>query len=798
MQDTSFAIHPGKKKILKDSSYLCIGSVENFKQENNIFEFVCEQGYVNLQFYRSDIFRVVMNPFGTPDMKSSMAVVKTADSVTVGANDKEETIELETTELTVVLKKSPFRISVYDKNERSLVVEGEKGIGHNNKEVICFKEMQEDDHFYGFGEKSGFLDKRGEKYTMWNSDVYAPHNPETDPLYQSIPYFMTLHKGKAHGVFFDNTFKTVFDLKTKNNSYSFSAEGGQLDYYVLAGPTPKDVLEQYTELTGKMPLPPKWALGYHQSRYSYKSEKEVRELANTFLEKKIPLDAIYLDIHYMDEYRVFTFDSERFPRPKQMVQDLKEQGIRTIPIVDPGVKVDPEYKIYQEGIAQDLFCKYIEGNLFFGDVWPGKSAFPDFTNTEVRQWWGEKHNFYSNLGIEGIWNDMNEPAVFNETKTMDVKVMHDHDGHPKTHREMHNLYGSFMGEATYEGMKKQLDGKRPFLLTRAGYAGVQRYGAVWTGDNRSFWEHLSMTIPMCMNLGLSGVALTGPDVGGFAHDSTGELLARWTQVGAFTPYFRNHNALDTVSQEPWSFGDKYEAIVKKYIELRYKWLPHLYTLFKEASETGLPVMRPLLMEYPEDEHTYNLSDQFLIGENVIVAPILQPDKFHRVVYLPEGTWYDYWNDRTHEGGQHILVEADLETIPLFVKAGTLLPEAELKSSTSVKDEEMTLHVYPQETGESTYTLYDDDGETFDYQEGKILIREIRCQYNGDSIKIEIDDQANGFEPPWKTMRLIVHQSNVKPDIVLNGQHLNSQSIQFDAQSKTATIYWADQETINHR
>lgn len=633
--------------------------------------------------------------------------------------------------------------------------------------------MEPEDHFYGFGEKTGFLDKRGEKMTMWNSDVYAPHNPETDSLYQSIPYFMTLRNGFAHGIFFDNTFKTTFDFRSEETNYSFSAEGGQINYYVLAGPTPKDVLEQYTFLTGRMPIPPKWAIGYHQSRYSYETEQEVRELAKTFIEKGIPLDVIYLDIHYMDGYRVFTFDKERFPNPKQLIKDLKEQGIRIVPIVDPGVKEDPEYYIYQEGIRGDHFCKYIEGNIYFGDVWPGNSAFPDFTSSKVRKWWGEKHRFYSDLGIEGIWNDMNEPAVFNETKTMDVKVMHDNDGDPRTHRELHNIYGLMMGESTYSGMKKQLNGKRPFLLTRAGYSGIQRYAAVWTGDNRSFWEHLQMSIPMVMNLGLSGIPFAGADVGGFAHDSNGELLVRWTQVGAFIPFFRNHSALGFARQEPWSFGEKYEKAIKKYIELRYQWLPHLYSLFAEAHHTGTPVMRPLMMEYPKDENTYNLSDQFMVGDNVIIAPIMQPSVQHRVVYLPEGNWVDYWTEEVFEGGKHHLVKADLNKLPIFIKQGSILVHGSVKRSTAIKDEKLTLHLYYGKSTSSSFKLYEDDGSTFEYEQGNYLRKIFHVKCTKDEISLTISDEGS-YKPEWKEIELIVHGAPENFALIINGQEKSLQ------------------------
>ncbi|PLR78908.1 alpha-glucosidase [Bacillus sp. V3-13] len=768
LEDTSFAIHPGQKKQMENGGFNEIGKVIKFETAPNGATVQTESGDLKIVFYRSDIVRFVLNPFGDTILASSPAVIAEPENVDFSAEDSDEDILLQSAKLAVRIQKNPVRITVSDCDGNVLVREAGKGMGYtNSKEIICFKEMDVADHFYGFGEKTGFLDKRGEKMTMWNTDVYAPHNPETDPLYQSVPYFMTLRNGRAVGIFFDNTFKTTFDFKTEENDYSFGAEGGQIDYYVMCGPEPKNVLEQYTALTGRIPIPPKWAIGYHQSRYSYGSEQEVRELANSFLEKGIPLDAIYLDIHYMDEYRVFTFDRDRFPNPARLVGDLKEKGIRIVPIVDPGVKEDPEYKIYQEGIRGGHFCKYIEGNIYFGDVWPGNSAFPDFTSSKVREWWGEKHHFYTNLGIEGIWNDMNEPAVFNETKTMDLKVIHDNDSDPKTHRELHNLYGLMMGQATYTGLKKQLEGKRPFVLTRAGYSGVQRYAAVWTGDNRSFWEHLQMSLPMVMNLGLSGIAFSGPDVGGFAHDANGELLARWTQVGAFTPYFRNHCAIGFARQEPWSFGEKYEKIIKKYIELRYQWLPHLYSLFAEAHRSGTPVMRPLMLEYPHDANTYHLSDQFMVGDNVIVAPIMQPGTEHRAVYLPEGSWIDYWTGEEWAGGQHHLIKAGLDVLPIFIKKGSLVVQGNRKQSTKIKDEKVTVHLYYGDNTDYSFKLYEDDGISFDYEHGKCLTKEMNVACQNGKVELTITDRGD-FQPEWKTLELVIHGAGENIFVLVNG------------------------------
>lgn len=754
LEDTSFAIHPGKEKRDGAITYTDIGNLVGYEKDAAGYMFNCTNGFVALQVLTDSIVRLTMNPTNKPVLDKSKAVMVRPEPVEIEEINTEQVLTLKTKALVLTLQKEPFRVTVADTHGRVLVNEDGHGMAYReNREVIAFKQMHENDHFYGFGEKSGHLDKRGEKLEMWNTDVYAPHNPETKALYESIPYFMTLRDGKAHGIFFDNTFKTYFDLQSSEEQYSFSAEGGQLDYYVLAGPHPKKVLEQYTYLTGRMPLPPKWSLGYHQSRYSYETEEEVRELAQNFIEKDIPVDVIHLDIHYMNGYRVFTFDKEKFPNPEQLIADLKEMGIRIVPIVDPGVKKDAEYPIYQEGVLEDHFCKYIEGDIYYGEVWPGVSAFPDFTEEKVRKWWGEKHEFYTSMGIEGIWNDMNEPAVFNETKTMDLEVIHRNDGHRATHRELHNVYGLLMGQATYEGMKENLQGKRPFLLTRAGYAGVQRYGSVWTGDNRSFWEHLQMSLPMVMNLGLSGVPFTGPDVGGFAHDTNAELLTRWIQVGAFTPFFRNHSAIGFRYQEPWQFGERHEAIMKKYIQMRYQWMPQLYSLFYQASEQGLPVMRPLLMEYPDDAKTYNLNDQFMLGDNVIFAPILNPSVTDRAVYLPKGDWVEYTTGTTYEGEKAHLVHAELEDLPIFVRKGTALMQTKWTSNQDKETKTLTMKVFASDNENYSFIFYDDDGETFAYENGEYLKMAFDIQSSADKVEINVVSKEGNYQPAYKEIRI---------------------------------------------
>lgn len=774
LEDSSFAIHPGKDTQNESAIYQDIGNLLKYTSIDNGYKFICENGQVITQFYTNSIVRIVMNQYDTPKLSGSKAVIVHPELVEVKKQLYNDLITLETDKIQLQIKKSPFRLTVVDKDGHILIEEGKRGMAYqHNGKVAAFKKMNENDHFYGFGEKTGHLNKQGEKYEMWNTDVYAPHNPETDPLYESIPYFMTLRNGLAHGIFFDNTFRTVFDMKSDSDYYSFEADGGQLDYYVLGGSTPKAVLNQYTYLTGKIPLPPKWALGYHQSRYSYETEAEVRELADNFIKRNIPIDVIHLDIHYKNGYRVFTFDKERFPNPKQLIADLNDMGIRIVPIVNPGVKKDPEYKLYQEGIKGEHFCKYAEGDIYLGEVWPGISAFPDFTNEKTREWWAKNHSFYTNLGIEGIWNDMNEPAVFNETKTMDIEVMHQNDGNPTTHRELHNVYGFLMEKATYDGMKKLLNGRRPFLLTRAGYSGIQRYAAVWTGDNRSFWEHLQMSLPMIMNLGLSGIPFAGPDVGGFAHDTNAELLTRWTQVGTFTPFFRNHSAIGFRHQEPWQFGERYEAIMKKYIQMRYEWLPQLYSLFYQASKQGIPVFRPLLMEYPNDVKTYNLNDQFMIGDNVIVAPILTPSTTDRAVYLPIGEWVEFSSGKIYQGEKVHLIHAELEEMPIFIKRGSAIMLTEWISNLNKTPKTMTMNIYASEDNEKyQFNFYDDDGESFNYEHGEFLYLNMEIESTKEYISIDVLKKAGHFSPEYDEIKINVIGRTKDQHVIINGNQMN--------------------------
>ena len=625
----------------------------------------------------------------------------------------------------------------------------------NNEDFRVEMPLEDNDHIYGLGEKMGVLDKRGRTWQMWNTDE-SNHKPSADPLYQSIPFYLQFSPRRTIGVFLDSTAWSWFDMgDTNRDTAVVEARDDYLDLHLFFAPSPRHAITAYTALTGRMPLPPEWALGYQQCRYSYYPESRVREVAAAFREKSIPCDVIYLDIHYMNGFRVFTWDPNRFPEPEKLLSDLKNQGFRVVTIVDPGVKVDPDYPVYRDGTQIEAFCRFSNGQRYVGEVWPGDSVFPDFTREDVRAFWSEQHRELLGRGISGIWNDMNEPSDFTGTSkkrvgfTIPNTVMLDHDGHPKPFLRYHNAYGISMCRATRAAFPRFRKEERGFVLTRSGYAGVQRYAAVWTGDNVSWWEHLSVSIPMLLNIGVSGIPFAGGDVGGFQEDATATLFARWMATACFTPFLRAHTRFGSIDHEPWSFGDRIESICRTFIRLRYTLLPYLYTAFEYATRTGQPVMAPLLLEFPQDERCHRLNDEYLFGPSLLVAPITQPDKDRRVVYLPQGRWFDFFTDEFVDGPADIIAHAPLETIPLYVRGGSIVPTESARQHTSERgDGVLTLDIYPDAEGCATGFLYADEGEGFGYERGSRL--KMSFQFEGTILKIR--PLHAGFAPRWNSIK----------------------------------------------
>ncbi|NMF07255.1 glycoside hydrolase family 31 protein [Clostridium beijerinckii] len=694
-----------------------------------------------------------------------------------------------TTEKLICKIYDEFKVDIYDKRGTLLCADyrGEskpfkrrygdymlaESEGHSLREesdykVYVSKRMEEEMYFYGFGEKTGHLNKKGYHYVNWNTDNPKPHGETFDRLYKSIPFFIGLSKDNAFGIFFDNHFETHFDMGKDNSEYYyFAAVDGNLDYYFIYGPSVKNVIKGYTEITGNMPLPQIWTLGYQQCRWSYDSEERLMEIASTLREKDIPCDTLYLDIDYMDGYRVFTWDNEKFQNPEAMIKKLNSMGFKVVTIIDPGVKVDKGYKIYDEGLRKGYFATDKSGITYVNEVWPGDAVYPDFLNSKVRDWWSGNQKIMIDSGVSGIWNDMNEPASFRGPLPDDV--MFNNDGITVNHKEAHNVYGHMMAKATYDGVKKAT-GKRPFVVTRACYAGTQKYSTVWTGDNQSTWEHLRMSIPMLMNLGLSGMAFCGTDVGGFGYDCTGELLSRWVQVGAFTPLFRNHSSMGTRDQEPWAFDKDTEEINKKYIKLRYKLIPYIYDMMWECSKSGAPLIRPLLFNYQSDKNTYEINDEFLCGDNILVAPVVEQGLKARTIYLPEGeTWVDYWTKEEYKGGQYIIKKTPLDLCPIFIKGGTLIPVGQVQNYIGEKQSNsLTIEVYlSNDNSDTEYNHYVDDGESFKYELGEFNNYKFKV-VNKESVEIKIDLINYRYDDKYENIEFIVHNLNKKA-LVINGE-----------------------------
>lgn len=604
--------------------------------------------------------------------------------------------------------------------------------------------LDEGDNFYGLGDKTGFLNKKYYEYENWNSDIPQAHNEDFHALYKSIPVLYCKKEHTAYGMFFDNTYHSYFNLgKEQPDYYFYGADDGNLDVYFLGGRTLADLVEGYTYLTGRTPLPQLWTLGYQQSRWGYTCAEDFREVAGQMRALDIPCDALHFDIDYMDGYRVFTWNEKEYGAPGELIAELKDKGFKTVTIIDPGTKLDPDYFMCKEGEVKGYFAQAPDGKTYVNEVWPGEANYPDFGRKEVRDWWGEHHRFLLENGVDGIWNDMNEPASFKGELPPDV-VFHDED-RVTDHAEMHNVYGHYMGKATYEGLRKLSD-KRPFVITRAAYSGTQKYATVWTGDNQSLWSHLQMMIPQLCNLGLSGFAFAGTDIGGFGADATPELLVRWVEAAAFSPLFRNHASKGAKRQEPWVFGDETVAVYRKYVRLRYRFLPYLYDLFYKGQQTGLAVMRPLVLHYPDDPETYNLNTEFLVGEDLLVAPVVEQGADRKLVYLPEGVWYDFWTGEKCIGGQYRIREARLDECPIYVRAGTVIPLYEPVSYVGEKPYD-TLYLLTTPEG-GHYEHFQDNGSDYAYEAGKYNLYAFDVKDGGLETKL----LHEGY-PRYKQIRL---------------------------------------------
>jgi alpha-glucosidase len=683
------------------------------------------------------VFRVGLFADGRPPEYESPAIVDPSASL--------ET--LDTPAGRAEAASDPERVSFFDASGRAVAVI-ERGDGPS-----LVKRRLPGERFFGCGERTSGLEKTGSHQVFWNVDPPAGHTASFNNLYTSIPFVLSLHEGRAHGVLLDHPGRVEIDLaKADPERVVIRTAGRDLVYYVFLGPTPRDVLDRYTALTGRTPMPPLWALGNQQSRWSYMDAGALREVAAQFRARAIPCDVLHLDIDHMDGYRVFTWDRERFPDPAGLLAELREQGFRVVTITDPGVKVDERYPVYAEGRARKLFCLTRRGAEYRNEVWPGLCAFPDFTDPAAREWWGDRHRALVEAGVAGVWCDMNEPSLFIPLQsTMPENVVHPGGGRPRPHADVHNAYGSLMAQAAREGLARLRPDARPFVISRAGYAGLQRHALQWTGDNSSWWEHLWMSMPQLQNLGLSGIAWAGVDIGGFFGDCDGELLARWTEFGIFQPFCRNHSAKDTRAQEPWAFGEPWESVCRDMLALRMRLLPYLYTLFEECHRTGAPVLRPLLFEHPEDETTYTADDEFLCGPALLVAPITRPGVEHRHAYLPAGSWHHLWTSERIDGPAHVLSHAPLGRPAVYVRANTPIPLWPALQHTGEVPDSLTWRVFPS-PGAGSGSLYEDAGDGH----GPWARRTAHVETGEDGlVRVSLSAREGEFVPARTTVRIEV-------------------------------------------
>ena len=766
---------------LPDDRFTLLGDVVRYEVHGHTLVLDCGGPRLAVSFLADDLARVRLAPSG--DFRAAgHGADATEDPFSyaldphrswapegITATDDGTEILVRTPAMTLRVRMRPCRLHFETPDGRPFL-QDTAGAGFaevdGRTETRCWKACSPTSRFFGLGDKTFELDRKGRALTFWNSDTYA-YTPEQDPIYKSIPFLLGLTPDASapdasawlgYGLFLDNTYRSNMDLgAASEDDWWFGATDGELRYFVFApgagGTDLQTPLARYCDLTGHKPLPPKWSLGYHQSRWNYHDAGYALHVAHEHRRRGLPLDCIHLDIGHMDGYRVFTWHPENFPDPEAMNRQLAELGVRSVVIVDPGVKVDPDYFAYQEGKTRHLFCQNPDGTDFTDTVWPGDVHWPDFSNPESRSWFGHTHARYLDSGVTGFWNDMNEPAILGGRDFPDeVQFDYGDRGTGATdHREAHNVYGLLMGRATYEGLRDVRPDERPFLLTRACFSGSQRYAAAWTGDNVSTWDHLLLSMRICQSLSASGLAFCGPDIGGFAGQPSPELYARWMQVGVLYPFMRTHYSHEEIDgQEPWSFGEEAEDVSRKALTLRYRLLPTIYSAFEACSRTGLPPMKALVLEHPEDPNTHRgCDDQTYLGPNLMAAPVVTEGARQRDVYFPDvaGGWYDLETGAHYAGGRSATVDAPLDKLPLYGTSGGVVALASPTLHTGEEAETLALYTFP---GSGTSSFYFDDGLSYAFESGDSLRLSIDVAQDGDALAITVGREGS-YGLPHRTL-----------------------------------------------
>ena len=720
------------------------------------YSFTLTNAAVNITAYNATTIRIRASKQSmVNDFSFAIDNLAPASHLDIKSHDNSEFF-LSTDSLIIHIHTTPFRINIYNISNQLICADDEAlGISWFGNQVSCYKQLHSDEKFLGLGEKTGSINRRGSFYQNWNSDVPA-YALNADPLYSTIPFFVGIHDKLTYGIFFDNTFKSYFNFGggADEELFHFGADDGEMNYYFFGGSTIPAIIRDYTALTGRTPMPPLWSLGFQQSRWGYNSQQQLLSIAHTFREKKLPADVIVSDINYMDNYKVFTW-SNKYPDTKGMLDTMKQIGFDMVTIIDPGIKVEKGYSAYESGVAGNHFAKYPDGRTYIGHVWPGRCHFPDFTKKSTAEWWG--NNFreaYIQKGVRGFWNDMNEPAAWG--REFPNLIEFGEGKNKKTLYEVKNAYGLLMAKSTYLGTRANMNGQRPFVLTRASYSGVQKYSAQWTGDNVSSDEHMLLGFRLLTSMGLSGIPYTGMDIGGFMGNPSADLFVRWLSLAVYSPLFRNHTHIDYNYREPWLFGDENTNKIRKILEQRYQLLPYLYSAFYEAHTTGMPVTRMLPINYTNDPKVYDeaYQNQFLFGNNLLVCPVLSTSDVANV-YLPgTASWYRFSDNTLYQGGQSYFVNSPVSNPPVFVRAGAIIPMQSVIQNTKEKgDDILYLHVWKGEESGS-FIYYEDDGETYAYEQGTFYKRTIL--YDPLSNTILLKKKEGDYHSKFHNLKIVLH------------------------------------------
>lgn len=730
-----------------------------FNGKNSIkYNYELTNAFAEISFYNPTTVRVrVTKEKPKTDFSFAIENPEVQANFSVTESNTATTNDYSTDAIKVSVQTKPFRVSVFNKDGQLLCGdESTLGVSWFGNQVSCYKKLHPDEKFIGLGEKTGGINRRGNYFYHWNSDVpgYATN---ADPLYSTIPFFIGIHSNVTYGIFFDNSHKSYFNFGggADEELFHFGADDGEMNYYIFGGNTVEQIIKDYTALTGRTPMPPLWSLGFQQSRWGYDSQQQLLDIAQNFRSKKLPADVMVSDIPYMDNYKVFTWNPKGFPRPKAMMDQLKTLGFDMVTIIDPGIKIEKGYQAYEEGLAQQHFVKYPGGKVYTGHVWPGRCHFPDFTKTATQEWWGKSFKAgYTDIGIRGFWNDMNEPAAWGREFPNLIEFG---DGvNKKTLFSVKNAYGLLMSKATALGTKKLMNGQRPFVLTRAAYAGIQKYSAQWTGDNVASDEHMMLGFRLLNSMGVSGIPYTGMDIGGFIGNPSPELFVRWMSLGVYSPLFRNHTHIGYNYREPWLFGEYNTNKIRTILEQRYRLLPYLYSSFYTAHKTGMPINRMLPINYTFDNKVYEgkFENQFLFGDNMLVCPV-ESNKQITDVYLPGNhKWYRLSNDEAFDGAKSYSVAAPLDDLPVFIKAGAIIPMQSVIQHTKEKGNGILyLHVWKGNSNNS-FVYYEDDGETYNYEKGSFYKRTIT--YDATKYEISLSKKEGNYSSKFDMLLLVLH------------------------------------------